>query len=107
MQLGDAVAYPSDTLNVTVLHRIVSGTPEAFTTKGDNNDWLDPDHPSADQILGAEWIRIPQGGVWLDRLTAPPVLFGLALIVFLFSSNPQGRRQRGRERRRLHGQSVH
>lgn len=104
--VGDSVAYQSATLDVTVLHRVVSGTATAFVTKGDNNDWLDPDTPSAEQILGAEWFRIPQGGIWLDRLTAPPVLFGLVLVAFLFGSAPQGRRQRGRDRRRLHGQSV-
>ncbi len=102
-QIGDAIAYHSDSLGVTVLHRIVDLGPDGFVTKGDNNDWLDPDTPTADQIYGAEWIHIPQGGIWLQRLTSPLVLAGLLAIVLWLGSATLGRRQRGRERRRTMG----
>src|SRR4051794_12867730 len=47
--VGDVVAYHSDSLNTVVMHRVVSGDAAGFTTKGDNNGWLDPDHPTEDQ----------------------------------------------------------
>ena len=34
-KVGDVIAYHSDTLNVTVLHRIVDQTPEGFCNQGD------------------------------------------------------------------------
>src|SRR5438067_683220 len=39
--VGDVVAYHSDSLHTIVMHRIVSGDGNGFTTKGDNNSWLD------------------------------------------------------------------
>lgn len=104
--IGDSVAYHSDLLGVTVLHRIVDVTPDGFVTKGDNNDWLDPDTPTADQIYGKQWIHIPQGGIWLKRLTSPLVLVGLAMILLWLGSSTLGRRQRGRERRRTLGKRI-
>ena len=58
--VGEVVAYRSTTLKTTVMHRIVAGTAPRFVFKGDNNSWLDPDHPSHNQLLGALWLRIPR-----------------------------------------------
>lgn len=76
--VGDVVAYHSDTLNTVVMHRIVSGDAAGFTTKGDNNSWLDPDHPTEDQILGRLSFRIPYGGAVLGALRSPGALLPLA-----------------------------
>src|SRR3712207_4166967 len=38
---GDVIAYDSALLKRPVMHRIVSGGPRGYVTKGDNNDWLD------------------------------------------------------------------
>ena len=48
------------------MHRIVSGDADGFVTQGDNNDWLDADEPSQDEILGRLLFRIPRGGIALD-----------------------------------------
>src|SRR3954470_24599850 len=50
--VGDVVAYRSETLHTIVMHRIVSVEADGFVTQGDNNDWLDRDHPTDDEILG-------------------------------------------------------
>lgn len=60
--VGDVVAYHSDLLDTTVLHRIIAVDGGAFTTKGDNNAWQDPDHPTEDRIIGRLWVALPQGG---------------------------------------------
>src|SRR4051794_2246209 len=60
--VGDVVAYRSVSLDTVVMHRIVAMDGERFVIQGDNNDWLDQDHPSKDQVLGALFLRIPKGG---------------------------------------------
>src|SRR6478752_2095403 len=66
--VGDVVAYESPTLKTTVMHRIVALDGQRFVIQGDNNSWLDPDHPSRDLVLGKLWLRIPRGGTALATL---------------------------------------
>jgi hypothetical protein len=43
---------------------------DRFVFKGDNNDFLDEDHPSSDRLIGRLWFRIPKGGralAWLQK----------------------------------------
>ena len=47
---------------------------DGFVTQGDNNDWLDEDQPTEDEILGRLFLRIPQGGKALDALRSPGIL---------------------------------
>src|SRR3954453_15479679 len=61
-EVGDVVAYHSDALDTVVMHRIVAMDGDRFVTQGDNNDWLDADHPSQDEVLGTLFLRIPHGG---------------------------------------------
>ncbi|WP_346621018.1 signal peptidase I [Blastococcus montanus] len=102
--VGDVVAYESDSLDTIVMHRIVSADAEGFVTQGDNNDWLDDDRPTREEILGRLFLRIPQGGRALQAISSPWVLVlaGAAASLVLGSA----RRVRGRHgaralRRRL------
>ena len=52
----------------------------AYTFKSDSNAWLDPDRPTTCDVIGGLAVRIPQGGIWLERATSPP---GLAALAFL------------------------
>lgn len=106
-KIGDVVAYHSDTLNVTVLHRIVDQTPEGFVTKGDNNSWLDPDHPTAEDIQGVEWIHIPQGGIWLRRAISPQVIGALIFALIFAGGAAATHRNRHRSRRQTMGTAPH
>jgi signal peptidase I len=84
--VGDVVAYNSATLRTTVLHRIIERHGNRFVIRGDNNSWLDPDHPSAEDILGRKWLTVPQGGHWLHVLRSPVVacpLLGVAVLAVL------------------------
>ncbi|MCH9817132.1 MAG: signal peptidase I [Actinomycetia bacterium] len=85
-EIGETVAYPSEILGgQTVLHRIVDETPEGFVTQGDNNDWEDRDRPTTDEIYGKQWLHIPQGGVWLNRLAQPAAVGGIVFLLLIWS----------------------
>ncbi len=106
-KIGDVVAYHSNTLNVTVLHRIVDQTPEGFATKGDNNSWLDQDHPTAADIKGVEWLHIPQGGIWLRRAMSPQVIGALLFVLIFAGGATATHRRRHRSRRQTMGTTPH
>lgn len=78
-EVGDVVAYASADLDQTVLHRVVAVEDGRYTFRGDNNDFDDPEEPTSDQLIGKELLHIPQGQVWIDRLTSP---LALAVIAF-------------------------
>jgi hypothetical protein len=60
-----------------VLHRIVRRDGDRFVTKGDNNTFLDPDHPGTGDILGSKWLLVPQGGTVVAWLRRHPPYAGL------------------------------
>jgi signal peptidase I len=106
--VGDVVAYRSETLDTVVMHRIVSADANGFATQGDNNDWLDEDRPTEDEILGRLFVRIPRGGQVLGALRSPEVPFSLAggLLVLLGGMHdPRGRRTARWLRRRAPGRT--
>lgn len=97
--VGDVVAYESESLNTVVMHRIVAADAEGFVTQGDNNDWLDEDRPTQEEILGRLFARIPQGGTALEAISSPSVLalVGVASAIVLGAA----RRKRGGSRARV------
>lgn len=77
--VGDIVGYHSRTLkDAVVLHRLVAADGARWTTKGDHNTWLDPDHPTDKDIVGKLWLHVPKGGFLLTRVLTP-----LAFVAFL------------------------
>jgi signal peptidase I len=99
--VGDVVAYRSESLDTIVMHRIASGDAGGFVTQGDNNDWLDEDRPTSDEMLGRLFLRIPQGGTALDTLRSPGALALVAGAAFAVLG--VARRPRGRHRKRSAG----
>ena len=69
--VGDVVAYRSHDLHRSVLHRIIAARDGHFTFKGDNNGFVDPEQPSAADLVGSEWLRVPGAGTWLASLHSP------------------------------------
>lgn len=72
--VGDVAAYRSPLLGSVVLHRIVAVDGDRYVFQGDANSWLDPERPTRAELIGKELLRIPRGGIWLERLTSPPAL---------------------------------
>jgi signal peptidase I len=101
--VGDVVAYRSVSLDTVVMHRIVAMDGDRFVIQGDNNDWLDQDHPGKDAVLGKLFVRIPQGGKVLASLTSPVMLVVLAGAVLALAgatARPRSRHAARRGRRR-------
>lgn len=70
-RVGDVVGYRDSSLGRLVLHRIVGGTEAGFIMQGDNNDFLDPTHPTSAQVVGRLWTRVPQAGAMVGRFRSP------------------------------------
>lgn len=84
--IGDIVAYKVPQGDVgaglTVIHRIIGGSPAAgYIMRGDNNPAPDDWHPKAANIEGKAWLLIPRGGQVLAFLHAPIPLAALAASV--------------------------
>jgi signal peptidase I len=101
-RVGDIVAYHSKLLHTVVMHRIVAIHHGHYTFQGDNNDWLDPETPSRDQLIGTVDLRIPHGGMWLREAATPSVLTAAAFL----AASGGALTQTGRTRRR-HCMSRH
>ena len=83
---GDVVLYDSRELGTKVLHRIVRADDGHFVLKGDNNDFLDAEHPTQEQILGRLWVSAPAVGrvtEWLREPLHSALLVGLVTLIAL------------------------
>src|SRR3954466_37178 len=80
--VGDVVAYRSVSLKTVVMHRIVAMDGDHFVIQGDNNDWLDEDHPGQDKVLGKLFLRVPQGGKLLSLVPSPAGVGATAIAGF-------------------------
>ena len=83
---GDVVLYDSRELGSKVLHRIVRVEGDRFVLKGDNNDFLDPERPTAEQIVGELWAGVPAVGrvtEWLRKPLHSALLVGLVTLLAL------------------------
>jgi signal peptidase I len=96
---GEIVAYRRPGKSQVVLHRIVGGDPRGFVFKGDNNQSVDPTRPRESDLVGRAVLHIPQGGLWLHRVTSPPALAVLAFLLLVAARGKATRRRRGRPAR--------
>jgi signal peptidase I len=80
---GEIVAYRRPDKDLVVLHRIIGGGPTGYVFKGDNNASVDPTRPTQDLLIGRAVLHIPEGGIWLRRLTSPALLAALAVLVVM------------------------
>ena len=85
-RVGDAVLYDSRDLGSKVLHRIVRVEDGRFVLKGDNNDFIDAEHPTEEQIVGSLWVTAPAVGratEWLREPLHSALLVGLVTLIAL------------------------
>jgi signal peptidase I len=83
---GDVVLYDSRELGTKVLHRIVRIEGDRFVLQGDNNDFLDPERPTADQLVGKLWVSVPAVGratTWLREPWHAALVVGLVTLLAL------------------------
>ncbi|MEV0896364.1 hypothetical protein [Actinoplanes sp. NPDC049802] len=104
-EVGQIAAYHSPSAGIDVLHRITGGDADAgYVLQGDNNDFIDPFEPTADELIGQAILHIPNGGTWLQPVLSPT---GLGMLGFLVAgggaSVAKSRRDiaRGRRKKRV------
>jgi signal peptidase I len=99
-KVGDIVAYRSKLLHLVVLHRIIAVKGDRYVTRGDNNDFVDPDHPSRADVLGKLSVRVAHGGRLLHWLHTPFMAAlltgGMTLLLFMGANRQRRRRDRRR-----------
>lgn len=100
-KVGDVVLYTNTDLNRTVLHRIIKREGERFVFKGDNNDFIDANRPTANELSGKLWLRVPHAGLVLNWLRQPSHAAILTALVGLFAFGGSAP-ARARWRRRRH-----
>ena len=99
--VGDIVAFHSADLDTIVMHRIVARDGHRFITQGDNNSWLDPEEPTAGEIVGKLWFGIPQAGKALDAVQSPWLIGSVAIAALAVVGPTRApRRRRRRSARR-------
>lgn len=97
---GDVVAFP--VTGGVVIHRIVGGTAEGgYVTRGDNRSSDDLWRPTADQILGRMWIRLPRVGTWVETLRKPVALALVTAVLSLAALSGSFAVRRRRKRMRV------
>jgi signal peptidase I len=94
--VDDVIAYENPQLGGrVVLHRIIERDGDRYVLQGDNNDFVDPEKPTADQIVGSMWTRIPGAGRVLETLRQPSVaaVLSAGLVLMGFFGVAAGRRK--------------
>jgi signal peptidase I len=98
-RVGEIVAYRSKLLHTIVLHRIIGRVGARYMFKGDNNNFVDFEHPARSQLIGALWLHIPSVGTWMESLRSPALIGALVAIgTLLFTGTAFTRRRRRRRR---------
>lgn len=92
---GDIVVFRTDS-GGQVIHRIIGGDGRSgYTLQGDNNPDPDPWHPTDADVVGSEWIHLPQKA-WMMHLPREPWFAGLSaglatLLVLGWDARPRRR----------------
>jgi signal peptidase I len=100
--VGEIVAYNNRMLGTIVLHRIIARAGSRYIFKGDNNHFVDFEHPVASQLVGALWLHIPSAGADLQSIRSPAligVLVAVGVLLLTGAAFTQRRRRRHRQRR--------
>jgi hypothetical protein len=96
--VGDVVAYHSSTLRTVVLHRIIGRDGDRYVFKGDNNTWVDTDHPEGSALIGRMEMKLPGVGTHVQQIASPLGVGAMAAVaVFPVAS----KRRRRRDERRM------
>jgi signal peptidase I len=101
-RVGEIVAYQNKMLHTIVLHRIIGRTGARYVFKGDNNHFVDFEHPAPGQLIGALWLHVPGVGADLQSLRSPALTGALAaagVLLLLGAAFTRRRRLRRRQRR--------
>ncbi|HYB22360.1 MAG TPA: signal peptidase I, partial [Solirubrobacteraceae bacterium] len=97
--VGEIVAYYNKEFHTIVLHRIVGRAGARYVFKGDNNNFVDFEHPAGSQLIGALWLHLPGVGGTLASIRSPALIGVLTALGTLLLAGGVFTRRRGRRRR--------
>ncbi len=100
-QIGDIAAYHIPGTRIVALHRIIAGDATGFVFKGDNNQSIDPAHPTARDLVGRAVLHVAGAGRWMKTLSSPSVLGAVAFLLVGTGSTVIATRRRKRRKRRV------
>jgi signal peptidase I len=85
-EVGDIIAYRvpkgEDGAGKKVIHRIIGGNGvDGYVTQGDNNNFIDPWHPTNSDVIGTEWVFVAGGRQYINTVRSLPAY--MAFAVFL------------------------
>ncbi|WP_430868382.1 signal peptidase I [Demequina aurantiaca] len=83
-QIGDVVVYTTADLGGgQIVHRIIGGDGQTgWDLQGDNNDFVDPFHPTNEDVIGIAEFSVPSLGAVASVLSSPLVWGSMLLIAF-------------------------
>ncbi|WP_061961598.1 signal peptidase I [Demequina flava] len=81
-EIGDVVIYTTEDLgDAKIIHRIIGGDGvNGWEIQGDNNDFVDPFHPTNEDVLGVAKFHIDSVGTWATVLRSPSVWASFLLL---------------------------
>ena len=89
--VGDVAAFRSEEVKQIVMHRIVEEEDGRYRFRGDDNDFVDPDRVTDEQVLGKLVLRVPRGGTVLSWLVRPVNLLIVTAALFLLVADRRDR----------------
>jgi signal peptidase I len=81
-RVGDVVTYRHPQIG-PVIHRMVAEDDARFVFQGDHNTFIDPYHPTQQELIGKLWFHVPAVGTWLARFHSPVYAGGLLFVAFI------------------------
>lgn len=83
-EVGDVIVYaPADLGGAQIVHRIIGGNADdGWVMQGDNNDFIDPFEPTADEVRGVVKVHLPLVGHVTVVLLNPVTWFFVLLLAF-------------------------
>ncbi|MFM8319798.1 MAG: signal peptidase I [Chloroflexota bacterium] len=88
-QIGDVVAYHDAVMEADVIHRIIAVDQRRYVLQGDNNAWIDSYRPTAEEIIGRQWLHLPRLGsaiAWMRLPLNMALVSGLLSVMFMSTS---------------------
>ena len=100
-RVGDIVTYNEPQLRAKVIHRIIAVEQDRYVLKGDNNSWIDPYHPSREEIIGKLWIHAPKIGNIFQWLRLPlnlAFMVGIGGVLMIGTNKQQNKKEKRKNR---------
>ncbi len=105
-QVNDIVAYRDPQVG-PVIHRIIQKEGDRFVFQGDHNDFIDPYHPTQDELIGKLWVRLPVVGRYVETVRTPHILTLIASVIGMIAMSTVVAPSKGKKNKRKRRPASH